>query len=187
MVSRFSSLSSLECELYQLGKHTRVSFPKCLESQTNSPFELHTDVWGPSQTASTLGFQYLVTFIDVFSRCTWLYLMKSRTELFSMFQKFFVEIHNQFHTSIHILRNDNALEYLSAPFSVFLSSYEILYQSFCAYTPQKNGVAERKNCHLVEIACTLLLHHTVPQLFLGDAILTAYYLINHMPSSLLGD
>ena len=46
MVSRFSSLSSLECELCQLGKHNHVSFPKCLESRTKSPFELvHTDVW----------------------------------------------------------------------------------------------------------------------------------------------
>ena len=59
MVSRISNLSSLECELCQLGKHTRVSFPKCLESQTKSPFELvHTDVWGPSQTASALSFWY---------------------------------------------------------------------------------------------------------------------------------
>ena len=54
MVSRFSSLSSLECESCQLRKHTRFSFPKRLESWTKSPFELvHTDVWGPSQTAST--------------------------------------------------------------------------------------------------------------------------------------
>ena len=71
MVSRFSRLSSLECESCQLGKHTHVSFPKNLESQTKFPFELvHTDIWGPSQTASTLGFRYFVTFIDDFSRCT---------------------------------------------------------------------------------------------------------------------
>ena len=49
MVSCFSSLSSLECEVCQLRKHTRVSFPKSLESRTESPFELvHTDVWGLS-------------------------------------------------------------------------------------------------------------------------------------------
>ena len=61
MVSRFSSLSSLECKSYQLGKHTHVSFPKRLESQTKSPFELvHTDVWSPSRTASTLGFDILL-------------------------------------------------------------------------------------------------------------------------------
>ena len=57
MVSRFSSLSSLECESCQLGKHTRGLFLEHLESRTKSPFELvHIDVWGSSRTASTLGF-----------------------------------------------------------------------------------------------------------------------------------
>ena len=88
--------------------------------------------------------------------------MKSRIELFLVFQKFFAEIRNQFHTSICILCNDNALEYLSAPFSAFLSSHGILHQSSYAYTPQQNGVVERKNHRLVETARTLLLHHTVP-------------------------
>ncbi|RVX14649.1 Retrovirus-related Pol polyprotein from transposon RE1 [Vitis vinifera] len=62
MVPRFSTLSSLPCESCQLGKHTRVSFPKRLNNRAKSPFELvHTDVWGPCRTASTLGFQYFVT------------------------------------------------------------------------------------------------------------------------------
>ncbi|RVW42969.1 hypothetical protein CK203_076273 [Vitis vinifera] len=64
MVPRFSTLSSLPCESCQLGKHTRVSFPKRLNNRAKSPFELvHTDVWGPCRTASTLGFQYFVTFM----------------------------------------------------------------------------------------------------------------------------
>ena len=88
--------------------------------------------------------------------------MKSRTELFSIFQIFFVEIRNQFHTSIRILRSDNALEYLSAPFSDFLSSHGILYHFSCTYTPQQNGVVERKNSRLVETTRTLLLHYIVP-------------------------
>ena len=73
-VTRFSTLSSLACESRQLGKHTRVSFPKRLNNQAKSPFELvHTDVWGPCRIASTLGFKYFVTFIDDYSRCTWLF------------------------------------------------------------------------------------------------------------------
>ena len=104
-----------------------------------------------------------------------------------MFPKFFAEIRNQFHTSIRILCSDNALEYLSAPFSAFSSSHGILHQSSYAYTPQQNGVTELKNRHLVETARTLLLYHTIHQHFLGDAILTACYLINFMPSSVLGD
>ena len=71
MVSRFSSLSSIECESCQLGKHTCVPFPKRLDQRTKSPFNLvHTDVWGPSRTKSTFGFWYFVTFIDDYSRYT---------------------------------------------------------------------------------------------------------------------
>ena len=91
--------------------------------------------------------------------------MKSQVELFSVFKKFFVEICNQFNTYIRILHSDNALEYLSAHFSSFLSSYRIIHQSSCAYTPQQNRVAEHKNRHLVETAHTLLLQQTVPQHF----------------------
>ncbi|RVW79573.1 Retrovirus-related Pol polyprotein from transposon TNT 1-94 [Vitis vinifera] len=154
MVPSFSSLSSLACESCQLGKHTRVSFPKRLNNWAKSPFELvHTDVWGPCRTTSTLGFQYFVTFIDDYSRCTC----------------------------------DNAREYFSTPFTSFMSQPGIIHQSSCAHTPQQNGVAERKNRHLVETARTLLLHNHVPFRFWGDAILTACYLINRMPSSVLHD
>ncbi|RVW53847.1 Retrovirus-related Pol polyprotein from transposon TNT 1-94 [Vitis vinifera] len=116
MVPRFSTLSSLPCESCQLGKHTRVSFPKRLNNRAKSPFELvHTDVWGPCRTASTLGFQYFVTFIDDYSR---------------------------------------------SQFTSFMSHHGILHQSSCAHTPQQNGVAERKNRHLVETARTILLHNS---------------------------
>ena len=91
--------------------------------------------------------------------------MKTRAELFSIFQKLHAEIHTQFNTSIRILKSDNAKEYFSMPFSSFMSSHEIFHQSFCAYTPRQNGVVERKNRHLVETARTLLLHHKVPQRF----------------------
>ena len=113
--------------------------------------------------------------------------MKTQAELFSMFQKFNVEIRTQFNTSIRILRSDNAKEYFSTSFSSFMSSHGILHQSSRAYTPQQNGVAECKNRHLVEIARTLLLHHKVPQRFWGDAILVVCYLINRMSSSILQD
>ena len=85
MVPRFSSLSSIECESCQLEKHIRVPFPRSLDQRTKSHFELvHIDVWGPSRTESTSGFRYFVTCIDDYSHCTWLFLMKTRAELFSI-------------------------------------------------------------------------------------------------------
>ena len=122
MVTRFSTLSSLACEFCQLRKHTRVSFPKHLNNRAKSPFKLvHTDVWGPFRTASTLRFHYFVTFIDDYSQCTWLFLMKNRAELYSIFYKFYAEIQTQFNISIRVLRSDNAKEYFCAPFISFMS------------------------------------------------------------------
>ena len=86
-----------------------------------------------------------------------------------------------------MLRSDNAREYFSAPFISFISQHGILHQSSCAHTPQQNGVTERKNRHLIETTRTLLLHYHVPFRFWGDAVLTACYLINRMPSSVLHD
>ena len=68
-----------------------------------------------------------------------------------------------------------------------MSQHGILHQSSYAHTPQQNGVVERKNRHLVDTARTILLHSNVPFRFWGDAVLTACYLINRMPSSVLHD
>jgi len=66
-----------------------------------------------------------------------------------------------------------------------MKSHGIFHHTSCAYTPQQNGVAERKNRHLVETTRTRLIHGGVPQCFWGDTILSACYLINRMPSSVL--
>ena len=75
--------------------------------------------------------------------------MKNRVELYSIFHKFYAEILTQFNIYIRVLRSDNAREYFSAPFISFMSQHGILHQSSCAHTPQQNGVAERKNRHLI--------------------------------------
>ena len=77
---------------------------------------------------SSIGFKYIVTFVDDFSRVAWLYLMKSRHELFfSHFSAFCAEIQTQFHVSIQTLRSYNVKEYLSEPFQSFMLQHGILY------------------------------------------------------------
>ncbi|KAJ9547160.1 hypothetical protein OSB04_019703 [Centaurea solstitialis] len=161
-----SSLESFECESCHLGKHTHGVFPKCINNRVSAPFSLvHTNVWGPSSVCSTLGFQYFVTFSDDYSRSTWLFLMKNRSELFSIFKDFCAEIKTQFGTNIHVLTSDNALQYSSTQFQEFMSSNGILHESSCPQTPQQNSMAERKNCHLIETTRTLLLHANLPLTF----------------------
>ena len=115
---------------------------------------------------------------------TWLYLMKSRSELFSHFTTFCAEIHQtQFHVPVKILRSDNVKEYLSEPFQSFMLQHEILHQTSCVDTPSQYGLAKRKNRHLLETARALFFQMHVPKHFWADAVSIAYFLINRMPSS----
>jgi hypothetical protein len=66
-----------------------------------------------------------------------------------------------------------------------MSQNGILHQSSCVDTPPQNGVAERKNRHLLEVARALLFQMNVPKQFWADAVSTACFLINRMPSSIL--
>ena len=134
MFPELSGLQTLECESCQLGKHVRSSFPKRSHSKCTSSFSIiHSDIWGPSRVSS-FDFRYFVTFINEYSRCTWVYLIKDRSELLSIFTSFLNEIKNQFGQVIKMLRIYNAKEYFSSAFSAVLSFHGILHQSTCPYT-----------------------------------------------------
>ena len=93
LVSSCRQIESLQCEACQLGKHNRVPFASSRESHVSSPFHLfHPYIWGPINTPSLLGFRYFVIFVDDYSRVTYLYLMKERFELYSIFKSFYMEI-----------------------------------------------------------------------------------------------
>ena len=116
------SLPQLECESCQFAKQHRPSYVSRVNKRVASPFEVvHSDIWGPCPVVSKSGFRYFVTFVDDYSRVTWLYFMKNHLDLFEIFCAFHVEILNQFHTSIRNLRSDNAKEYFSTQFSSYLS------------------------------------------------------------------
>ena len=68
-------------------------------------------------------------------------------------------------------------------FQSFMLHNDILDQTFCIDTPSQNGVAERKNRHLLEIARALLFQMYVPNHFWAAVVSTACLLINRMPSS----
>ncbi|KAA0053629.1 Beta-galactosidase [Cucumis melo var. makuwa] len=138
-----------------------------------------------SRVTTSSGKRWFVTFIDDHTRLTWVYLITDKFEVPSIFQNFYHTIKTQFHTKIAILRSDNGREFQNHKLSEFLASKGIVHQTSCAYTPQQNGVAERKNRHLVEVARSLMLSTSLPSYLWGDAILTAAHLINRMPSRIL--
>jgi len=118
----------------QLGKHNRRSFPSYVSQRALSLFALVHNISGPSHVKSNLGLQYLLFFFYDYSRCTWLFLIKNHSELFSIFQTFYNKIKYLFGVYVQILRSNNACEYLFCSFQNFMASNGILHQTSCAYT-----------------------------------------------------
>ena len=170
----------LQCDVCHLSKFARLPFDSSLFRASN-PFEIiHSDIWGPI-LESFDGFKYFVTFVDDFTRITWLYLLKSKSELVNIFQYFHKLVSTQFSSKICILRSDNGTEYMSQ----YLSIHGILHQTSCVGTPQQNVIAKRKNRDLLEKTRALMLHMHVPKKFWSQGVLTAVYLINRLPSKVL--
>jgi transposase InsO family protein len=186
LVPTLPTFSNFNCETCELSKHHRATFKLRIDDPCLHPFELvHSDIWGPARTTGLCDARYFVTFIDDHSRLTWVYVLKDRSQLFSVFQSFYAEISNQFNAKLLAFRTDNAREYLDSAFQQFLESRGIIHQTSCVRTPQQNGIAERKNGPILAIARALMLQMHVPKLFWADAVLTAAYLLNRMPSRIL--
>ena len=83
------------------------------------------------------------------------------------------------------LRSDNGIEYINNEFKAYLSEQGMLHQTTCPRTIPQNGVAERKNRHLLEVARSLMFQMNVPNFFWSEAVMTAAYLIHRMPSRIL--
>ncbi|KAK3013785.1 hypothetical protein RJ639_010144 [Escallonia herrerae] len=175
-------VSSFQCEVCELAKSHRVSFPLALNKSPDPFMIIHSDVWGPSKVNSLGGSRWFVTFIDDCTRMTWVQLMKSKSEVNVLFQQFCKMIHTQYNARIQVLRSDNGGEYLSAELQQYLKAHGIIHQTTCSNTPQQNGVAERKNRHLLEVVRASLIEAHLPLSYWGEALISAAYLINRVPS-----
>jgi hypothetical protein len=90
-------------------------------------------------------------------------------------------VETQFKKKIKVLRSDNGTEYTNRAMHCFLRDNGIVHQTTCVSTPEQNGVAERKNRHILEVTRCLLFAMNVPKYLWGEAVQTATYLINRMP------
>jgi transposase InsO family protein len=89
---------------------------------------------------------------------------------------------NKLSTKIKVLRTDRGREYLSEQFKKIYDENGITKQLTISYTLQQNGVVERRNITLFGMVRSMMAQANLPIFFLGDALLTAAYILNCMPS-----
>jgi transposase InsO family protein len=105
---------------------------------------LHVDLFGPPSHASLGGKKYCSVIIDDNSRYTWVYLIAHKSETQQTVIDFVKEVERQFGQNILAIKSDNGSEFKKYTLNDFLSEEGIRHQYSAAYTPQQNGVAERK-------------------------------------------
>ncbi|GKC50055.1 putative RNA-directed DNA polymerase [Tanacetum coccineum] len=147
------------CEICQMAKQTREHFPLSDHKSLVLGELVHLDLWGPYKATSNEGFRFFLTVVDDYTRA--------------------------FGKSVKIFRSDNGTEFTNKTFETFCANNGIIHQTSCVYTPQQNGIVERKHRHLFNIARSLMFQGGLPLRLWSECILTACYLINRLPSSVL--
>ncbi|KAG7599315.1 Ribonuclease H-like superfamily [Arabidopsis suecica] len=113
----------------------------------------------------------------------WTYLLLEKSEMHSVLTNFLQYAAKQFGKTVKIVRSDNGTEFMCL--SSYFRENRIIHQTSCVVTPQQNGRVERKHRHILNVARAVLFRASLPIKFWGEPILTAAYLINRTPSSVL--
>jgi hypothetical protein len=177
-----SSSSNSFCKHCTLGKMSQLPFSHSCTHATEPLQLVHSDVWGPAPITSINGTRYYVSFIDDFSKFTWFFPLKHKSQVLSTFVHFKSTLENLLNYKLKVLRTDCGGEYTDSAFQHYCSSQGIFHQFSCPHTPQQNRVAERKHRHIIETALTLISQSSLPLSYWPYAFASSIFLINRLPT-----
>ena len=144
---------------------------------------IHTDLCGPMDTATLLhGKAYFMTFIDDYSRRSWVRLLAHKDEAFECFQEWLAEVERETGLKVKVLKSDGGGEYVNSSFKAFLGARGIKHKLIIARTPQQNGVAERINRTLLDGVRSMLHGVGLTKGFWGWALECFNYTRNRVPT-----
>jgi len=185
MVRDLPELQEIETKYkdFLLGKQHREAIPKTAQWRASQKLELiHSDLCGPIKPSSNSGNKYFMTFTDDFSRKTWIYILKDKSRAFETFKVFKSLVEKESECLIKCLISDRGGKYTSTEFNELCSTNGIKRHLTTTYTPQQNGVSERKNRTLMNMVRSMLAARQVPKVFWPEATVWATHVLNRSPT-----
>ncbi|GAU28769.1 hypothetical protein TSUD_357540, partial [Trifolium subterraneum] len=174
------------CRNCLVGKQSRKSFVDHIAMRAKNKLDVvYTDVCGPFDIVYLGGNRYFVSFVDEYSRMMWLYLIKTKDGVLTIFKKFKALVEKQAERSRKLLRSDGGGEYTSHEFRDFCATQGISHEITTPYTPQHNGLCARRNKTIMDMTRCLLKEKGLPNEFWGEAVTTACYVLNKSPTKRL--
>ena len=176
------------CGSCLLGKHARQTFPKATSYRATKVLELlHGDLCGPTTPMTHGGNRYIFVVVDDHTRYMWSMLLKQKSDAFCKFKRLRSLVESETGEKIQTFRTDRGGEFVNHDFDSYCDGAGIRRHLTAPYTPQQNGVVERRNRTLMEMARSLLKHMSMPNYLWGEAIRHATYLINRVSTRALND
>src|SRR3954464_11514561 len=191
LMSRLSSLSLIptfaiakgsKCHSCVQSKQPRKPHTSA-EERNLAPLELiHSDLCEMNGVLTKGGKRYFMTLIDDATRFCYVYLLQTKDEALDYFKIYKAEVENQLERKIKRLRSDRGGEYFPKVFDDFCEEHGIIHERTPPYSPQSNGVAERKNRTLTDLVNAMLDTAGLSKAWWGEAIMTACHVLNRVPT-----
>ena len=178
-------INSLEsngvCDACMKGKLHKSSFNSKDQVTTKRSLELiHMDLFGPINVPSLARKRYVFVIVDDYSRYTWVNFLKSKDETFDYFVEYCNQVENEKDYKIVTIRSDHGKEFENSSFDDLCGSRGYMQEFSAPRTPQQNGVVERKNRNLQELARSMLNEYSSPKFLWAEAVNTACKIINRV-------
>ncbi|KAD4179958.1 hypothetical protein E3N88_28549 [Mikania micrantha] len=158
------------CEACLAGKHTRQSFPSQSSFRSKTPLEqVYGDLCGPITPATNARNRNILLIVDDHSQFMWPYMLKTKDEALEKFKIFKARVENQYGKKIKVLRTDWGGEFTSKDFNTFCEHSWITRQLTAPYTPQQNGIVERRNRTVMSTTRSILNAMRMPQELWAEA------------------
>jgi len=169
------------CSACQAGKQVANTHPTKSVMSTERPLELlHMDLFGPTTYRSIGGNCYCLVVVDDYSRYTWVFFLHDKADTYDTFKKFFTRAENEFELKVKKVRSDNGSEFRNTRVEEWCDVKGIKHEFSTKYTPEQNGLVERKNRTLIDMARSMLSEYNVSDSFWAEAINTACHASNRL-------
>jgi transposase InsO family protein len=158
------------------------SHPPLTDVMTERPYKLlHMDLVGPACVRSAGGKWCVLVVVDDYSRYVWVFFLKEKGETFGFVRDLFLRLRNERHRdAIRAIRSDNGSKFRNSRFETICHDLGLEHQFSSPYTPPQNGIVERKNRTLCEMARTMLVEHRTLRRFWAKAVNTVCYVSNRI-------
>nr|GFA62906.1 hypothetical protein [Tanacetum cinerariifolium] len=162
-----------------MGKSTKKTHkPKSEDTNQEKLYLLHMDLCRPMRVESVNGKKYILIIVDDYSRFTWVKFLRSKDETLDFIIKFLKMIQVRLKVSVRHIRTENGTEFVNQTLRDYYKEVGISHETSVARSPQQNGVVERRNRTLVEVARTMLIYAQAPLFLWVEAVATACFTQN---------